>query len=252
MYKTIPLALAASALFTSATQATLVSINFTIDTAAGKIETGESTGVIATTGWFNTSATIGDVTNALDVNGVATGINIADSRQLVQNSATARDAPNGESNGTDGFLALYEGGIRTSAANQTLTFTNMSNFLNAAGASEYKMIFYFRSRTANDAATITTNIDGGTDTTTQIMQSGAAITYDYGFVEAAGEATTDPDANYIVYDHLTADTTTLNYHRGGADLYLTGVQIEAVAVPEPSSAALLGLGGLALIFRRRK
>jgi len=32
----------------------------------------------------------------------------------------------------------------------------------------------------------------------------------------------------------------------------TGVQINFIAVPEPSSAALLGLGGLALILRRRK
>ncbi|MGJ8673459.1 PEP-CTERM sorting domain-containing protein [Rubritalea sp.] len=33
---------------------------------------------------------------------------------------------------------------------------------------------------------------------------------------------------------------------------LAGLQFEAVAVPEPSSTALLGLGGLALILRRRK
>ena len=33
---------------------------------------------------------------------------------------------------------------------------------------------------------------------------------------------------------------------------LSGLQLESVAVPEPSTTALLGLGGLALILRRRK
>ena len=38
----------------------------------------------------------------------------------------------------------------------------------------------------------------------------------------------------------------------GANGVLSGLQIESVTVPEPSTTALLGLGGLALIFRRRK
>ncbi|QQL46423.1 PEP-CTERM sorting domain-containing protein [Sulfuriroseicoccus oceanibius] len=39
----------------------------------------------------------------------------------------------------------------------------------------------------------------------------------------------------------------------GEMLFLsTNAAASAVAVPEPSSAALLGLGGLALILRRRK
>ncbi len=34
--------------------------------------------------------------------------------------------------------------------------------------------------------------------------------------------------------------------------FVNGIHIEAIAVPEPSNTALLGLGGLALILRRRK
>lgn len=52
-----------------------------------------------------------------------------------------------------------------------------------------------------------------------------------------------------------ADATDAGVLDGGADtdgrrFHLNGFQIESV--PEPSSAALLGLGGLALILRRRK
>ena len=39
---------------------------------------------------------------------------------------------------------------------------------------------------------------------------------------------------------------------GGSDVHIDRVFLESTAVPEPSSAALLGLGGLALILRRRK
>ncbi|BDS06976.1 hypothetical protein NT6N_20160 [Oceaniferula spumae] len=38
----------------------------------------------------------------------------------------------------------------------------------------------------------------------------------------------------------------------GAGNYFTLAEVEMAAVPEPSSTALLGLGGLALILRRRK
>lgn len=45
------------------------------------------------------------------------------------------------------------------------------------------------------------------------------------------------------------DTLTVQFETPNGDGYLVGV---GVAVPEPSSTALLGLGGLALMLRRRK
>lgn len=43
-----------------------------------------------------------------------------------------------------------------------------------------------------------------------------------------------------------------NTHGGTVDNGISGLSVDIVAVPEPSSAALLGLGGVALILRRRK
>lgn len=52
----------------------------------------------------------------------------------------------------------------------------------------------------------------------------------------------------------SADTLDLTFTRSGgtAFYYVDDVNLEVTAVPEPSSAALLGLGGLALVLRRRK
>ncbi len=55
---------------------------------------------------------------------------------------------------------------------------------------------------------------------------------------------------------FTADATTQNFHFGpgsSKEIWLSGYQLRDISlVPEPSSAVLIGLGGLALILRRRR
>ena len=67
---------------------------------------------------------------------------------------------------------------------------------------------------------------------------------------ATTSGTAVSDANWAVYGTFTGDTLTISGTNSGGRSVLSGFQV--VAVPEPSSAALLGLGGLALIVRRRK
>ena len=111
------------------------------------------------------------------------------------------------------------------------------------------------------------NLYSGVDSTPQTL-TGYNIGADRSSVFAAGRAWEGDIAEVIVYEEALSD-----FDRMGVEVYLddkwglgqdlsntygTGnyntdlVALGVVAVPEPSSAALLGLGGLALILRRRK
>lgn len=64
---------------------------------------------------------------------------------------------------------------------------------------------------------------------------------------------TDYDVGWVTPTHVTAGNFVLGSGTGVIDDIVLGTTWwDVSAVPEPSSAALLGLGGLALIFRRRK
>lgn len=88
---------------------------------------------------------------------------------------------------------------------------------------------------------------GGTDVFGGDFNAHGRVTDGTGWVESDGSAY----GNYAKVDGLTTSTLTVGSVRNGdARGPITGFVI--VEVPEPSSAALLGLGGLALILRRRK
>lgn len=81
-----------------------------------------------------------------------------------------------------------------------------------------------------------------------------------GLAELSNEPT-ENSGDYII-GTFVADATTQSFeYRGtrndwstqaGSTAQINGMQLRTIAVPEPSSTALLGLGGLALILRRRK
>ena len=65
------------------------------------------------------------------------------------------------------------------------------------------------------------------------------------------------EGNYVLFENVSLDTLEIKVTGGHLDTSNNGTianinGIQIVQVPEPSSAALLGLGGLALILRRRK
>ncbi|NWK56930.1 PEP-CTERM sorting domain-containing protein [Verrucomicrobiaceae bacterium N1E253] len=67
-------------------------------------------------------------------------------------------------------------------------------------------------------------------------------------------AANNENLDFIAAD--AGDTIELRFYEsgGGSDrgLQLADLQLDVTTIPEPSSSALLGLGGLALILRRRK
>lgn len=97
----------------------------------------------------------------------------------------------------------------------------------------------------------------------------SAITLDYGVGDfasstgslaiaeaaSAGASVTTSLGGAIVADRVRITVTDNHFESGGDGgdrVGLTEIRFIGDAVPEPSSAALLGLGGLALILRRRK
>ena len=79
------------------------------------------------------------------------------------------------------------------------------------------------------------------------IENQAILTYQLSDATAAN--------GYISFEELTstAGELTITLDRAGtAHMGVSQLQLTAVAVPEPSATALLGLGGLALILRRSK
>ena len=70
------------------------------------------------------------------------------------------------------------------------------------------------------------------------------------------KATSNPDGNTFTADNPLGGPGSIKLDNTAGSLLLGGFSSEAFiladAVPEPSSAALLGLGGLALLMRRRR
>jgi len=215
MYKTIPLALAASALFTSATQATVVSVNFTNADGPRKILATESTGVINAKGWVNMKTA-----TKTNING--TPIDITLSAVAAGGWNTARDAKKGD--GTNGFLALYEAGVKDNTPNKPadsfVTIKDMTAFLKAEGATSYTIYVYYKSTATLDKDNIALGLDSKKLTTYDPI--GVKVSASDSFV-AGGKA----NSNYVVYSGLTADSTTIFINRVQRDAMLTGIQIVA-------------------------
>ena len=76
-----------------------------------------------------------------------------------------------------------------------------------------------------------------------------------GLDDGVGNArVTNPDNTFVSYAYNTGASTSfsMNITGSGTFEYHVYAFTNTVAVPEPSTTALLGLGGLALILRRRK
>ena len=122
--------------------------------------------------------------------------------------------------------------------NVTVSLTNLDAWLAANGAPRYEVTVYYAGEedyAGYDAANSVTV--GGISETLTLTQ------------DIAGDGTGFWSA--IVETYLfTSDTLTIT---DTATTFRSGISaIQITTVPEPSSTALLGLGGLALILRRRR
>lgn len=180
--------------------------------------------------------------------------------------ATAQVLYTGSFDGSSGFV---EGtAAAANAANTDITialgggasimFDNVGGWGNAnSGAADVSSLLNDYIFTANNAdATVTYTISGlaATDTVDVAFVGGPARSGEATF-NGSGTATSaaGSTAFTVIGTAATGSTSyTGTLGNGVGEQNFAAFRVNIVSVPEPSSTALLGLGGLALILRRRK
>jgi len=215
----------AGALSVGVASAATVSINLGSNYAS--IDSTDAAGLGSLTHWNNASGASGSLQDLTDSTGASTAFSATWAA-----STTYFDNPTG----SDGNTALTKGYLDDGAPGLKVTLSGLTS------GDSYKLTLYASS--------------DGTDTLLPFDVNGETATFTDNFASYAGEGesyfvegknyvtvTAEADGNGEI---VIQGTLKSGYNRGS----LAGVQF--TTVPEPSSAALLGLGGLALILRRRK
>ena len=94
-----------------------------------------------------------------------------------------------------------------------------------------------------------------TDTGTVSIAGGSPINF-YDGVDTTGQPYTFTGFDILAFTTpislSSGDTLVFTNVSAGQSFEIDSLDLDVVVVPEPSSTALLGLGGLALLMRRRK
>lgn len=195
---------------------------------------------------FTNATQGGNNLDLIDSTGLDSGVNLTSSGAFYANFANV-SSPN---QGATGDAGLMQGFLNLNS-NETVSLTGLSTW----APNGYRVIIAFdiggQSRTYGPSATDGTlsqifwTNDSSTDSDTD---NDGTISWLPTTAPTSGAAV--PDANYATFGTFSGDTLTLSGDAIVGRAVISGFQI--VAVPEPSSTVLLGLGGLALILRRRK
>lgn len=199
-----------------------VYVNFNGAQAGGGVATGDPFGV-PTALWANTGNVATD----------ATGISVGGANLTWASTGTWGDNVAASS----GDESIYGGYLDDNNA-QRPEFT-LSGLTAALGGSAYTIIVYSFSDDPNNGLG-NLILNGGTPTAITSSTSTGNLTGNYGITTFTG----------VTGDSFTVEGNVTAGSAGRPRATIAGFQV--VAVPEPSSTALLGLGGLALILRRRK
>lgn len=240
----IAAALVATSICASAATTSIISINFQggRDPAEGPDVTGTA-GYVPAANWNNYTGASGSASNLLDSTGSATTADIS------WQTWNLWDLQNGDGNGGDqDMMSGYLDNFAVSPSNHiTISGLQPNN--------GYDVYVYFNRGTAtysgiNATDGISNNTYYGFDNGSSYATNGYLLSSD----DNIGDGWTT--ANVFLFEDYTGSTLDLDNPvdpgaPGNWKTYVQGIQI-VMTVPEPSSTALLGLGGLAMALRRRR
>ncbi|MCP5535753.1 MAG: PEP-CTERM sorting domain-containing protein [Akkermansiaceae bacterium] len=197
---------------------------------------------------FITTTQGGNHIDLIDSSGGDAGVDLTSSGTLNSNYANVsspKQGLTGDAGLMQGYLALND--------TETISLTGLS----AWAPNGYKVYAAFdiggnetHGISMGDGVTSALYWTANSSATDSDPDNDGVMTWKQTTATTSGTAVTD--ANWAVYGTFTGDTLTISGTDNGSRSALSGFQVVALPVPEPSSAALLGLGCLALVIRRRK
>lgn len=200
-----------------------VYVNFNGSQTGGGPATGSPFGVSSAL-WVNTGNT---ATNA-------TGINAGGATVTWASKNTWGDGSPASAGDESVYGGYLDDGVKTGGGGATFTVSGLTALF---GSGPYTITVYsFSDDTTNPMGTLTLN--GGASTAITGSPSTGTLTGTYGITTFTG-VTGD---SFTILGAVSSGTAPQNRST------ISGFSV----IPEPSSAALLGLGGLALVLRRRK
>lgn len=220
-------------------------ISWNLDNNGG-VSGANQAGVILAANW-NNSWPSNPTSNLIDNSGAATTLNLAYgsfNSWSIQGSHPGQDA-NGSYNREllNGYLNSGPAAWGPSITNSYVTLTSIPYAL-------YDVYIYFSSDTAGRIGSATdgaTTCDFSTIGPAEISGANALLT------QTTDTTGANPSADYAVFTGETASSLTLTVNAlGGNDQWLGIAGFQVVAVPEPGTLALAGIGGIAVLFLRNR
>ncbi len=250
MKKTITSLVAIATLTAGASAATTIAFNFTSNWNNTRVNGATVDGTDQWTDSVEATSPQGTApANSTDKGAVTTttasGVTVAWSAAGMYNAGAESDKEQ----------SIYRMYLDDGGDGPQVTISGLSQWLGANNATGYKLTVYRSSDMENNGTNKFAQLDfySGTGTSGTLLESIApelpAGGGNYPTATDGGGSRLKQEASTV----FTDDVITFHSDRGLGGGYrgsIAGFKIEIV--PEPSSAALLGLGGLALILRRRK
>lgn len=256
----------------SAEGSLIVSVNIGYDGTTNFLDSSESAGVVAAQNWNNLSHSQGtlDYSNSGTSNGSpspnsefysntntlvdSTGANTSVGFEMVGGNISNGHFDDSTGNGTDLTDPnddMFAQGFRFDS-DTTLQLTGLTSTY--AGA--YDVYLYFGDRTTQDGTIGVSN--GSTTYHFQLEASGGGTLDVYqsagDFDQITSTDSLNPTLNgdYLVFEDQTGSIFSATVTGGGNQSTLSGIQIVGTPIPEPSSALILSLLGIACLTLRRR